>query len=85
MRKMDNYEKKMIEREITDIMTDSVSSDYAKYILKSKCEDDGRTFMEAVIDDVMDTSAWEDEGYYSNDDIRFAIGRVLMDRLGIDY
>ena len=84
MRKMDNYEKKMIEREITDIMTDSVSSDYAKYILKSKCEDDGRTFMEAVIDDVMDTSAWDEEGYYNDDDIRLSIGRIFMERLNIE-
>ena len=83
MRKMDNYEKKMIEREITDIMTDSVSSDYARYILESKKK--RRTFMDDVIDDVMCASAWEDEGYYNDDDIRLAIGRVLMDRLGIDY
>ena len=40
--------------------------------------------MQEIIEDVMETSAWEDEGYYNEDDIRLAIGRVLMGRLGIE-
>lgn len=36
--------------------------------------------MEDVIQNVMETSAWEDEGYYNDDDIRLAIGRELMAR-----
>lgn len=40
--------------------------------------------MEDVIKNVMETSAWDDEGYYNDDDIRLAIGRELMARLGIE-
>ena len=39
--------------------------------------------MEDVIKNVKETSAWEDEGYYNDDDIRLAIGRELTARLGI--
>ena len=85
MRTMSRTKKKFIEFEITHVMRNAVSSDYVRYILESKAEDDDRTFMEAVIDDVMDSSAWEDEGYYNDDDIRLAIGKVMIDRLCIDY
>ena len=85
MRKMEKEEKKILEIEIEQIMRNAASSDYARYIMKSRVEWDERTFMEAVIDDVMETSAWDDEGYYNDDDIRLAIGRVLIERLEIDY
>lgn len=81
--KMSKEEKKVIETEIRMVMQNAVSSDYARYILEHKKK--RRTFMDDVIDDVLCSSAWEDEGYYNDDDIRLAIGRVMMDRLGIDY
>ena len=81
--KMGKEEKKVIETEIRMVMQNAVSSDYARYILEHKKK--RRTFMDDVIDDVLCSSAWEDEGYYNDDDIRLAIGRVMMDRLGIDY
>ena len=83
MRKMNKEEKKIIENEIRMIMQKSVSSDYARYILEHENEND-KTFMEDVIDDVIETSAWEDEGYYNEDDISLAIGRIFMERLGIE-
>lgn len=85
MRKMKKEEKKLIEIEITQAMRNAVGSDYARYILEDKGEDGESTIMEDVIDDVMCASAWEDEGFYNDDDVRLAIGRVLMDRLGIYY
>ena len=90
MRRMSKAERKEIESYIMRIMADATSSEYARYILGSQQEDDEGeptkcTFMESVIDDVMCASAWEDEGYYNDDDIRLAIGRVFMDRLGIFY
>lgn len=85
MRKMKKEEKKMLEIEIMQIMRSAVGSDYARYILKDKGEDGESTIMEDVIDDVMCASAWDDEGEYNDDDIRLAIGRVLMDRLDICY
>lgn len=83
MRKMNKEEKKFIEAEIRMVMQKAVSSDYARYILEHK--KNRSTFVDDVIDDVLSSSAWEDEGFYNDDDIRLAIGRVLMDRLGIDY
>ena len=86
MRKMNKENKKIIENEIRMIMQNAVSSEYARYILEDKGEDgEENSFMEDVIDDVMCASAWDEEGYYNDDDIRLAIGRVFMDRLGIYY
>lgn len=79
MRMMNDVERKQIEWLIAWIMEKAVSNDYAKYILNHD------NFIEDVIADVMNTSAWEDDGYYNEDDVRLAIGRVLMDRFGIDY
>lgn len=85
MRKMDNEEKKIIENRIRTIMYNAVSSDYARYVLEHENEETEKTFMEDVIEDVIETSAWDEEGYYNDYDICLAIGRVLIDRLGIDY
>ena len=85
MRKMNKEEKKIIENEIRMIMQKSVSSDYARYILEHEDSWTEITIMQEIIEDVMETSAWNEEGYYNEDDIRFAIGRVLIERLGIDY
>lgn len=89
MRKMNKVERKEIESTILRLMASVTSSEYARDILNSELreeyEDVGRTFMDAVIDDVLDCSAWEDDGYYNDDDVRLAIGRVFMDRLGIFY
>ena len=90
MRKMTREDKRNIEREIYQIMRSATGSDYARCILEDKEKDEeygytGNTFMEDVIENVLETSAWDDDGYYNEDDIRLAIGRVLIDRLGIEY
>lgn len=84
MREMCVEDRKDIERKITDTMLHTVSSDYVRYILEEKDGWNGNTFMEDVIDDIMCSSAWDEEGYYNFDDIRLSIGRVLMERLGIE-
>lgn len=38
-----------------------------------------------VIDDVKETSAWEDEGYFNEDDVRLAIGRAFCNILEIEH
>lgn len=78
MRKMNEVERKQIEWLITWVMEKAVSSDYARCILQND------SFMNDVIADVMECSAWEDEGYYNEDDVRLAIGRVLIDWLGFE-
>ena len=82
MRKMNEVQKKEIKMLINKIMIDAVSSDYASYILEHTKK--RKTFVDDVIEDVMCASAWEEEGYYNDDDIRLAIGRVLMERLKIE-
>ena len=84
MRTMNKEEKKIIENEIRRIMQNAVSSDYVRYILEHENEETENTFMDDVIEDVMCASAWDEEGYYNNDDIRLSIGRILMERMGIE-
>ena len=83
MREMTKTERNEIEFEVSEIMRSAVSSEYARYILEQEDDVTGNTFMEDVVQNVMETSAWEDEGYYNDDDIRLTIGRELMARLGI--
>lgn len=82
---MNKEERMEIERLITKIFSDATTSDYARYMLESEDECTENTLMEDIIQNVLETSAWEDEGYYSEDDVRLAIGRELMARLGVDY
>ena len=86
MRRMTKAQRKELEQEITAILCGAVSSDYSRYILRYRDieDDDGDTIMDDIVDDVLSSSAWDDEGYYNDDDIRLAIGRVIMRRIGID-
>lgn len=61
---------------ITDILAAAVGQEYAKYIL-----DDSS--LNEVIDDIETSSAWLEDGYCNDDDIRLALGRVLLKRLRI--
>ena len=84
MRIMSNKEKRIIQIKIRIIMRYAVSDEYVRHTLEHENEETENTFMDDVIDDVMCTSAWDEEGYYNDDDIRLSIGRVLMERLGIE-
>lgn len=84
MREMTKAEKKEIEFKISEIMRSAVSSEYTRYILEQEDDVTKNTFMEDVIEDVMETSAWKNEGYYNDDDIRLAIGREFVARLGAE-
>lgn len=90
-REMTDIERKVLQNRITEILAMSVGWDYARVILEfykyEDCEDGNEmeTFMSAVVEDVLSSSAWDDEGYYNDDDIRLAIGRVFIDWLDIPY
>lgn len=58
----------------------AVSDDYVRDILDRKVSCRGTVF-DLIKEDVERASAWREEGYYNEDDIRLAIGRVLLDRL----
>ena len=83
MREMSKEELRKISYEITRIMTMATSDEYARYILEHE-DENGTELMEDIIQNVLETSAWEDEGYYNEYDIRLAIGRELLSRLGIE-
>lgn len=83
IKKVNLKKKKKFEFEITKILSSAVSSEYTRYILNQYDERSEQTFIDAVVANIMETSSW-DEGYYNDDDIRLAIGRELMARLGIE-
>lgn len=58
---------------VLSLLKKSISDDYVVYIADNILDD--------VVEDIK-TSADED---YSDEDVRFALGRVLINRLGIDY
>lgn len=74
-----NEEEEIFRMEMRQILDAAVGSDYA-YCL---CQDEA--FSSAVKKNVEETSAWAEEGYYNEDDIRLAIGRIVMDKFGIDF
>ena len=62
----------MLKKWARELLKQTVSNDYADYIL------------DVIIDDVKeDVFASADEDF-NEDDVRFAIGRVLMKKLGIE-
>ncbi|MBP3664552.1 MAG: hypothetical protein J6J03_05255 [Tyzzerella sp.] len=88
MHEMTEVERKQIEWLIWYVLRQATSDDYASTILNLDFNLEGEetdTIMDDIIHDVMETSAWEDEGYYNEDDVRLAIGRTLLLRLGIDH
>ena len=44
----------------------------------------GETLMDAVMEDITTSSDWEENGHYNDDDVRLAIGRIMMKQLHID-
>lgn len=65
--------------EVREILAFSVGNEYAFDLVS----DDN--FILEVKTDVEQTSAWEDEGYYNDSDIRLAIGRIILNRFHINY
>ena len=70
--------------EITAILRSATSDEYAGLILDHISQETGNTFLGDVIGDVVETSGLRDDGIYNEDDIRLAIGRVFLERLGIE-
>lgn len=79
-----NSEKigEILREDIKSILLASVSEDYADAILEQYDTVSESTFIDAVAEDVTVSSDYTDEGHYNEDDIRLAIGRELIARLG---
>ena len=79
---MKHIDDKVFRREVESIMRQSISTDYIEEILDTLYinEDESAiTIYSCIKRDVEETSAWADEGYYNEEDIKLAIGRVLVD------
>ena len=73
-----------IEEDIRRQMCLAASDEYADRILSSVSPETGISLMDDIVQNVLETSAWVDEGFYNDSDVRLAIGRELMARLGIE-
>lgn len=83
MRNMTPQELMDMQANILYHLSLSMDDDAAIKIADSKMKN-GETVMEAIMDDIKTSSDWEDNGHYNDDDVRLAIGRVLMNRLGVE-
>lgn len=70
---------------ICSVLSESVTKEYAEKLLDSTSEDGSATLMDDIIKEIMLTSAWDEERSYSVSDVRLAIGRMIMMRLGIAF
>lgn len=77
-------ERREVKYHIKSLLNHAVVSDYLERIINCVDTETNQSFVDAVIDDVKTSSAWHDDGYFSNDDVRLAIGRELMARLGVE-
>ncbi len=66
-----------LRQDIRRVLSTSISTDYIRNIL-DEIEND-------IIRDVVVCSSYEEDELYNEDDIKLAIGRVLMDRMNIRY
>ena len=62
----------MLKKWARELLKNAVSNDYADYIL------------DVIIDDVKEDVFTSADENFNEDDVRFAIGRVLMKKLGIE-
>lgn len=64
-----------IRKYMREILVGSVSCEYVGYIMPAIEED--------VINDITECASFQEDGSYSDDDVRMAIGRALASRLDI--
>ena len=81
---MSKKKRETLSSEILEIMKAAVSDEYARKILEYKTEETDLSLREKIVENVMETSSYLDDGYYNEDDVRLSIGRELMEILGIE-
>ena len=69
-----------VANDVEAYMQDFVSSQYGQTINEFKIESD-ETFLDKVVEDVLASSNVRTDGKYNDDDIKFAIGRTILDLL----
>lgn len=79
---MKHIDDKTFRREVESIMRQSISTDYVEEILDTLYINEdisATTIYDSIKRDVEETSSWADDGNYNGDDIKLAIGRVLIE------
>lgn len=77
-------DRKQITIDIFEILKNSVAKEYANAILSQMDTITGKSFVNSVIDDIVESSEFSQTRRYNDDDIRLAIGRELVARLGCE-
>lgn len=80
---MDNL-KKEIEKDITQHLINMVGDDYAYSILHQEDSMSEETFLETVTNEVLSCGNMICRNHYIDEDIKAAIGRELVARLGTE-
>ena len=68
-------DREELRKEVNGLLASCIGSEYAEQIAFDE------DFFNDVKSDIEETSGWREIGYYSYDDVRLAIGRVLIDAL----
>ena len=58
--------------EIYDILKKSITDEYAKILIEND------EFIDFVVENIMSTSCYEEDGMYNDADIKLAIGRAIL-------
>ena len=74
-----SIDRKEFRGQVERLLSKSISTDYVCEILDMIVGYE--TVYEQIKKDVEETSAWEDEEHYNEDDIKLAIGRAFIDCL----
>lgn len=77
-------DRKIAEMDIRKIVGECVSNEYRGYILNYPFKDTDKSIMDMIIEDIEESSRYQFEGDYTDEDIRLAIGRVFMKQMNID-
>ena len=72
------FDVEWLKENIYNLLRLATVRDYAVALSESPA------FVDAVRDDVEQTSAWEEEGYFNQRDVRLAIGRVICEKFGVE-
>ena len=64
---------------VREFLAPAVSDEYARKIAENETE-----FLSRVREDIETASAWSDEEYYNDSDVRYAIGRIILEYIRKD-
>ena len=73
-------DEEMLEMDVRSFLVRELKSAISDDYLYDIC----RAIRDEVLWDVKETSAWSENRTWNDDDIKLAVGRVLMNKLGLE-